>query len=339
MQKTSKKKSAEKSTVLELENLSLTLKTDEGQTLIIDEANIKILRGQTVGLVGESGAGKSMLARSLMQLLPENALLAKESKILYHPDLETVIDIAKLPSRGKEIEKIRGKEIAMIFQQSMSAFSPLYKIGAQIVESLHVHFDITHQKAKQQTIELLATLHIADPEKCFDQYIFELSGGMRQRVMIASALALNPKLLISDEATTALDVTTQSQVVALMMEMQSKLQTSIIFISHDLAITAQIADEIVVMYKGQIFEKGASSEVLENPQHPYTQLLINAIPDIKKQKEKLIPIPKSTDDAEEKIPKGCAFFSRCPKRIENLCERQKPKLEEKKKKHFVSCHL
>ena len=331
--------SKKKSVVLELENLSLTLKTDEGPMLIIDEVNIKILRGQTVGLVGESGAGKSMLARSLMQLLPENAVFSEKSKILYHPDFDTTIDIAKLPNRGKKIEKIRGKEIAMIFQQSMSAFSPLYKVGEQIVESIRVHADISYKEAKQKTIELLETLHIADAEKCFDQYIFQLSGGMRQRVMIASALILNPKLLISDEATTALDVTTQAQVVALMMEMQLKLQTSIIFISHDLAITAQIADEIVVMYKGQIFEKGLSSEILENPQHPYTQLLINAIPDIKKRKEKLIPIPGDINGDSQKKIKGCAFFSRCKKRIENLCEHQKPKLEEKKKRHFVSCHL
>ena len=267
--------------------------------------NLTIQTGKTIGIVGESGSGKSVTAKSIMQLNPGNTI--------YNDNAEIIIDeenVLKFTSKN-DLKKIRGGKVSMIFQEPMASFAPAIKIGHQMVEQLMLHKPLSKKEAKNISIDMLNRVGIADAEKRFNQYAFELSGGMRQRAMIAMALSTMPKLLLADEPTTALDVTIQAQVINLMKDIIKEFNMGVIFITHDLGVIAQVADDVAVMYLGSVVEKGPVNEILKNPKHPYTKGLLNALPDINNLDAPLKPIPGNIPSPLDR-PSACVFRTRCP---------------------------
>ena len=291
--------------LLEIKNLDVKFDTDEGRITAIDNVSLKLDQGKVLGIVGESGSGKSVTAKSIMQLNPGNTI--------YNDDAEIIIDnenVLKFTSKN-DLKKIRGGKVSMIFQEPMASFAPAIKIGNQMIEQLLLHKDIDKNQAKQISVDMLNRVGIADAEKRFNQYAFELSGGMRQRAMIAMALSTMPKLLLADEPTTALDVTIQAQVINLMKDIIKEYNMGVIFITHDLGVIAQVADDVAVMYLGSVVEQGPVNEILKNPMHPYTKGLINALPDINNLDAPLQPIPGNIPSPLDR-PSGCVFRTRCP---------------------------
>ena len=291
--------------LLEIKNLDVKFDTDEGRITAIDNVSLKLDQGKVLGIVGESGSGKSVTAKSIMQLNPGNTI--------YNDDAQIIIDnenVLKFTSKN-DLKKIRGGKVSMIFQEPMASFAPAIKIGNQMVEQLLLHKDIDKNQAKQISVDMLNRVGIADAEKRFNQYAFELSGGMRQRAMIAMALSTMPKLLLADEPTTALDVTIQAQVINLMKDIIKEYNMGVIFITHDLGVIAQVADDVAVMYLGSVVEQGPVNEILKNPLHPYTKGLLNALPDISNLDAPLQPIPGSIPSPLDR-PSGCVFRTRCP---------------------------
>ena len=291
--------------LLEIKNLDVKFDTDEGRITAIDNVSLKLDQGKVLGIVGESGSGKSVTAKSIMQLNPGNTI--------YNDDAEIIIDnenVLKFTSKN-DLKKIRGGKVSMIFQEPMASFAPAIKIGNQMIEQLLLHKDIDKNQAKQISVDMLNRVGIADAEKRFNQYAFELSGGMRQRAMIAMALSTMPKLLLADEPTTALDVTIQAQVINLMKDIIKEYNMGVIFITHDLGVIAQVADDVAVMYLGSVVEQGPVNEILKNPLHPYTKGLLNALPDINNLDAPLQPIPGSIPSPLDR-PSGCVFRTRCP---------------------------
>ncbi len=324
--------------LLEVKNLKISFKTDEGIITAVDGINFSVKRGQTLGIVGESGSGKSVSTWSIMRLLPKNSIIDKDSSIKFQRKSGKVVEITKFKSNSRELRKIRGGEVALIFQEPMSSFSPVYTIGNQIMEAILHHRDVTKAEAEEIAIDMLDRVGISNPGQRFKQYPFELSGGMRQRAMIAVALSMNPSLLIADEPTTSLDVTIQAQILELMNELQEELGMSIIFITHNLGVIAQVADEIEVMYLGKILERGTTKEIIHQPQHPYTQALLKAIPRLDRIGERLkaisgdIPSPLSR-------PVGCPFYTRCDKVMPGLCNVEMPSATKLSDTHTVYCFL
>ncbi|RLD05660.1 MAG: ABC transporter ATP-binding protein [Chloroflexi bacterium] len=324
--------------LLEVKNLKISFKTDEGIITAVDGVNFTVKHGETLGIVGESGSGKSVSTWSIMRLLPKNSIIDKKSSIRFRKKDGKVVDITKLKARSKELRKIRGGEVALIFQEPMSSFSPVYTIGNQIAEAVLQHRDVSKEEAQEIAIDMLDRVGIANPRQRFKQYPFELSGGMRQRAMIAVALSMNPALLIADEPTTSLDVTIQAQILELMNELQEELGMAIIFITHNLGVIAQVADKIEVMYLGKILERGTTKDIIQNPQHPYTQALLKAIPRLDHIGERLnaisgdIPSPLSR-------PTGCPFYTRCEKVIPGICDVKMPNPTKLSDTHTVYCFL
>jgi len=291
--------------LLEINNLDVKFDTDEGRITAIENVSLSLDQGKVLGIVGESGSGKSVTAKSIMQLNPGNTT--------YNDDAEIIIDkenVLKFSSKN-DLKKIRGGKVSMIFQEPMASFAPAIKIGHQMVEQLLLHKSLNKKEAKSISIDMLNRVGIADAEKRFNQYAFELSGGMRQRAMIAMALSTMPKLLLADEPTTALDVTIQAQVINLIKDIIKEYNMGVIFITHDLGVIAQVADDVAVMYLGSIVEKGPVNEILKNPKHPYTKGLLNALPDINNLDAPLRPIPGNIPSPLER-PSGCVFRTRCP---------------------------
>ncbi len=291
--------------LLEINNLDVKFDTDEGRITAIENVSLTLNQGKVLGIVGESGSGKSVTAKSIMQLNPGNTI--------YNDNAEIIIDnenVLKFTSKN-DLKKIRGGKVSMIFQEPMASFAPAIKIGNQMVEQLLLHKDLDKHKAKSISIDMLNRVGIADAEKRFNQYAFELSGGMRQRAMIAMALSTMPKLLLADEPTTALDVTIQAQVINLMKDIIKEFNMGVIFITHDLGVIAQVADDVAVMYLGSVVERGPVNEILKNPKHPYTKGLLNALPDINNLDAPLKPIPGNIPSPLER-PTGCVFRTRCP---------------------------
>ncbi len=291
--------------LLEINNLDVKFDTDEGRITAIDNVSLTLDQGKVLGIVGESGSGKSVTAKSIMQLNPGNTI--------YNDNAEIIIDeenVLKFTSKN-DLKKIRGGKVSMIFQEPMASFAPAIKIGYQMVEQLMIHKPMDKKEAKNISIDMLNRVGIADAEKRFNQYAFELSGGMRQRAMIAMALSTMPKLLLADEPTTALDVTIQAQVINLMKDIIKEYNMGVIFITHDLGVIAQVADDVAVMYLGSVVERGPVNEILKNPKHPYTRGLLNALPDINNLDEPLTPIPGNIPSPLER-PTGCVFRTRCP---------------------------
>jgi peptide/nickel transport system ATP-binding protein len=293
------------STLLEIKNLNVQFDTDEGRIVAVENISLSVNAGEVLGVVGESGSGKSVTAKSIMQLNPGNTH--------YNENAEIIIDeenTLKFTSKA-DLKKIRGGKVSMIFQEPMASFAPAIKIGDQMTEQLLLHKPINMKEAKSISIDMLKRVGIADADKRFNQYAFELSGGMRQRAMIAMALSTMPKLLLADEPTTALDVTIQAQVLNLIKDIVKEYQMGVMFITHDLGVIAQTADTVAVMYLGAIVEKGPVREIIKNPKHPYTRGLLNALPDINNLDAPLKPIPGSIPSPLER-PSGCVFRTRCP---------------------------
>jgi oligopeptide/dipeptide ABC transporter ATP-binding protein len=320
--------------LIDVENLSVQFKTDEGLITAVEDVSFSLAPGEVLGLVGESGSGKSVTAKSLMKLNPPNAIYAPESRIDLHLDSGPV-DIMAL-KRPRDMEIVRGGAISMIFQEPMASFAPAITIGKQMVEQLLIHTDLSKKQAKELSIEMLDRVGILEPAARFNQYAFELSGGMRQRAMIAMALSTKPKLLIADEPTTALDVTIQAQVLDLMKDLVAEFGMGIVFITHDLSVVAQTADRVAVMYLGRIMESGPVREVIRHPAHAYTRGLLNALPKLDDLDAPLTPIPGDIPSPLER-PSGCVFHPRNPElKPGSRYETERPPLTEVSPGHFAA---
>jgi len=320
--------------LLSVENLYLQFDTDEGRITAVDDVSFELKSGEVLGLVGESGSGKSVTAKSLMQLNPSNSVYGSNSKIKLELG-NNVVDVLSL-KKARELEIVRGGAVSMIFQEPMASFAPAITIGNQMVEQLLIHTSLSKKESIELSIEMLERVGINAPDKRFYQYAFELSGGMRQRAMIAMALSTKPKILIADEPTTSLDVTIQSQVIELMKDLVKEFGMAILFITHDLGVIAQVADRVSVMYLGKIVESGPVREVLNRPAHPYTKGLLNALPKLDALDEPLTPVPGDIPSPLER-PSGCVFHTRCPEVIKDRCNTKVPEQIELSKKHSTSC--
>lgn len=322
--------------LLDVENLTLKFDTDEGRITAVDDVSFTLEAGEVMGLVGESGSGKSVTAKSIMKLNPSNAIYGEKTKITLHLD-DGPVDVMSLKSAA-DMRVIRGGAISMIFQEPMASFAPAISIGDQMVEQLQIHTDMNNARAKEVSIEMLARVGISDASARFKQYAFELSGGMRQRAMIAMALSTKPKLLIADEPTTALDVTIQAQVIDLMKDLVSEFGMGIIFITHDLGVIAQTADSVAVMYLSRIVEQGAVRDVIRRTAHPYTKGLLAALPRLDDLDTPLTPIPGDIPSPLER-PSGCVFNTRCSVAPGAICTKELPRFSQVSDSHQVACHL
>ncbi|SNS25552.1 ABC transporter ATP-binding protein [Tropicimonas sediminicola] len=325
-------------TMLKVENLSISFRTDEGLITPVQGVGFEVQAGRTLGLVGESGSGKSVTTKALMKLLPGNAAIAPETRMHYTTKAGAEVRIDTLKPGSRAARQLRGGEIGMIFQEPMASFSPVYTIGNQMMEAIRLHKAVGRKDARAIAIEMLDRVGISNPSGRIDQYPHDLSGGMRQRAMIALALSAGPRLLIADEPTTALDVTIQAQVLELMRELQRDLGMGMIFITHDLGVIAQIADEIAVMYLGTIVERGPTREVIRDPKHPYTQGLLRAIPSLDHLQDRLTPVPGDIPSPTER-PKGCPFHTRCAQALVGTCDRKPPEEVFPSRGHGVRCWL
>lgn len=316
--------------LLEVKNLKTYFYTDEGVVKSVDDVSFDVEKGKTLGIVGESGCGKSITSLSIMQLVetPPGKIVGGE--IIYQGE-------NLLEKNKNQMRKIRGGEIAMIFQEPMTSLNPVFTVGKQIMEALRLHTDLDKEKAKERAIEMLKLVKIPLPEKRFNEYPHQLSGGMRQRVMIAMALACNPKLLIADEPTTALDVTIQAQILKLMNDLKEKTGTSIMLITHDLGVVAQMADHVNVMYAGKVVETAPVFEIFKNPKHPYTKGLMASMPSLSTGGERLETIEGNVPNPIN-LPEGCYFADRCPNCMEK-CKKAQPKDVKVASRHHVSCFL
>ena len=324
------------SALVEVENLTLKFRTDEGLVTAVENVSFTLNKGQVMGLVGESGSGKSVTAKALMRLNARNAVYTPESRITLHTG-KGKVDVLSLKTSA-EMKIVRGGAISMIFQEPMASFAPAITIGKQMVEQLQLHSDMSKKRAREISVEMLDRVGISDAPRRFDQYAFELSGGMRQRAMIAMALSTKPALLIADEPTTALDVTIQAQVIDLMKDLVSEFHMAILFITHDLGVIAQTADRVNVMYLGRMIEEGPVREVIRNPKHPYTQGLLAALPQLDDLEKPLNPVPGDIPSPLER-PSGCVFHTRCSKIVGDQCKARLPQMTSVNADHTVSCHI
>jgi oligopeptide/dipeptide ABC transporter ATP-binding protein len=325
-------------TVLEIRGLRTHFVLESSTVRAVEGVSLELDRNRTLGLVGESGCGKSVTALSIMRLIQSPPGKIVDGQILFHKQNGpgSTLDIASLDPRGAQMRSIRGGEIAMVFQEPMTSLNPLYTVGAQIAESVRLHQKVGRREAMNRALEMLHKVHIADPEQRLDEYPHQLSGGMRQRVMIAMALSCNPAVLIADEPTTALDVTVQAQILDLMRELQSDFDSSIILITHNLGVVSQMADHVAVMYLGKIVEYADVQTVFHRPLHPYTVGLLSSGPVFgRKGKNVLVPIKGIVPTPTEEI-QGCAFAPRCP-RVESICTEKEPLLREAEAGHQVAC--
>jgi oligopeptide/dipeptide ABC transporter ATP-binding protein len=308
--------------------LRTTFRGEQGEVWAVDGVDLRVERGRTLGIVGESGCGKSVTALSIMGLVPQPPGRIAAGEVLFEGE-----DLLKAPAQ--RLRDLRGDKLAMIFQEPMTSLNPAFTVGDQITEALLRHRAIGKEEAKNAAIEMLRRVRIPSPERRAKDYPHQLSGGMRQRVMIAMALACNPKLLIADEPTTALDVTIQAQILELMRALREELGTAIILISHDLGVIAELADEVAVMYAGRIVERCAVGRLFAEPQHPYTVGLLGSIPRLHLERERLAAIQGFVPDAAA-LPEGCPFHPRCPFAVDR-CSKEIPPLEEINAGHFVAC--
>ena len=328
-------------TILEIKDLKTYFFLDnKGVVKAVDGVNLSLDRKATLGIVGESGCGKSVTAMSIMRLIKSPPGKIVGGQILLHRNggnEDKVVDIAALNSKGSQLRHIRGGEIAMVFQEPMTSLNPLHTIGRQIAETVQLHQRVSRKEALGRALEMLHKVHIGDPQRRLRQYPHQLSGGMRQRVMIALALSCNPSILLADEPTTALDVTVQAQILDLMRELQDDFDSSIVMITHNLGVVSQIADHVAVMYLGKVVEQAPVREIFHHPLHPYTEGLLKSVPVLGQKKKLLVPIEGMVPSAAENI-QGCAFASRCPHVMEK-CRIEEPPLKENAPGHQAACWL
>ena len=323
--------------LLQVKNLKVYFYLEEGILKAVDDVSFDIGRKKVLGIVGESGCGKSVTAQSILRIVPHPGRMV-EGEILLHQN-GNLVDLAKLDPFGREIRAIRGKEIAMIFQEPMTSLSPIHTIGNQIMEAVLLHRDMSQSEARELTLEMLYKVGISNPHQRIDEYSYQLSGGLRQRAMIAMALSCNPSLLIADEPTTALDVTVQAQILELMKELQKEFGMSIIYITHNLGVIAEISDEVLVMYLGKVVEHANADEIFHNPLHPYTIGLLKSIPKVGKKARTRLEVIKGIVPTPLDLPRGCRFYQRCREAKEGTCNVDNPSLIEVTKGHRVSCFL
>ena len=323
--------------LLSVDDLTIRFRTDEGLVTAVDDTSFELKDGEILGLVGESGSGKSVTAKALMQLNAGNASYGDDSRITLRLDGEDGQDIDVLTlTRSSDLKVIRGGAISMIFQEPMASFAPAITIGAQMVEQVLLHTTMNKRETKDYSIEMLGRVGISDAALRFNQYAFELSGGMRQRAMIAMALSTKPRVLIADEPTTALDVTIQAQVLDLMRDLVSEYGMAILFITHDLGVIAQTADRVAVMYLGEIVETGSVRQVIHTAAHPYTQGLLHALPRLDDLEAPLTPVAGDIPSPLER-PSGCVFHTRCPLAIPGRCDVAVPETTTLGEGHTVAC--
>jgi oligopeptide transport system ATP-binding protein len=329
---------AAKKPVLEINNLKTYFYLETATVRALDGVDLTLPPSSTLGLVGESGCGKSIMALSVMRLIqsPPGKIVGGQINLLRRSNQE-IVDIAQLDPLGLEIRSIRGGEIAIIFQEPMTSLNPLYTIGDQIAENVLVHMAVGKKEAKERALEMLTMVQINSPKQRLEEYPHQMSGGMRQRVMIAMALSCNPSILIADEPTTALDVTVQAQILDLMRKLQEDFKSSIILITHNLGVVSQMAAVVAVMYLGKIVEYAETRELFHHPLHPYTVGLLNSVPVLGRKGKQLVPIVGMVPTPTDIIP-GCAFSPRCPKAMA-VCNEQIPRLREVEPGHQVSCWL
>ena len=329
--------------LLSVRNLSTHFPLDEGNVVAVDGVSFDLYEGETLGIVGESGCGKSVTALSIMRALDRPGRIVNGQILLRQRSRDTgpdeIIDLAALEPNGEEIRSIRGAQIAYIFQEPMTAFSPVHTVGNQLIEAIMLHRSIEKRDVRQVAIDLLKQVDFPLPEQRLDAYSFELSGGLRQRAMIAMALSSTPRILIADEPTTALDVTTQAQTLDLLRSLQQQSGMAIVLITHDLGVIAEMADNVAVMYLGQVVENASVDDIFHAPKHPYTQELLRSIPSIRSDSsERLSTIPGVVPHAYSR-PEGCPFHPRCPSFMAGTCDRRQPTLLRVAPRHDVSCFL
>jgi peptide/nickel transport system ATP-binding protein len=320
--------------LLDVKNLKTYFFTDEGVVRAVDGVDLYIDKGETLGIVGESGCGKSVTALSIMKLIPQPPGRIVQGEIRY--DGKNLVDLP-----AGRMRKIRGKEISMIFQEPMTSLNPVFTVGEQIAEAVRLHEGLGRREAMAKTVDMLKLVHIPNAERRVKEYPHQLSGGMRQRVMIAMALSCHPKLLIADEPTTALDVTIQAQILELLNELKAKLHMAVMLITHDMGVIAETAQRVIVMYAAKVAEEAPVGELFKEPLHPYTQGLLRSIPRIDldaKEKRRLEAIPGTVPMLRGDIAPGCRFAPRCPF-VKAVCTEQDPVLKEVKPGHKVSCWL
>ncbi len=315
--------------ILSVVDLNTSFRTDRGEVMAVNGVSFNLDRGKILGIVGESGSGKSVTAYSIMQILEKNGSI-KKGQVLYKGQ-----DITKFSE--KQMREFRGKCCSIIFQDPMTSLNPVFTIGNQLKEAIELHTDRKGKVAMDRAIEMLTLVGVNEPEKRVKQYPYELSGGMRQRVMIAMALACEPDILIADEPTTALDVTIQAQILELMQSLQKKLGMAIIMVTHDLGVIADMCDEIIVMYGGRVCERGTAEDIFYRPAHEYTKGLLKSIPSVDRMGEKLIPIPGTPINLLN-MPKGCAFCPRCENAMK-ICIDEIPPEMQMPDGHFASCWM
>ena len=325
-------------TVLTLRNVKTHFFLEEGVLKALDGVSFSIRKEKTLGVIGESGCGKSVTAQSILRIVPDPGKTL-EGEILFRPKDGETINLLDLHPDGEEIRDIRGREISMIFQEPMTSLSPVHTIGSQIREVILLHRTRDKNEAKDISIDMLNKVGISNAPQRYDEYPHQLSGGMRQRAMIAMALSCNPTLLIADEPTTALDVTVQAQILELMKKLQSDFGMSVMYITHDLGVIADVADDVVVMYLGQEVEYTDVRSTFHEPLHPYTRLLLKSIPKIGRKARVRLDAIEGTVPVPLNLPKMCPFFERCPEAMPGTCDQDVPPLYEPKPGHLVRCYL
>jgi peptide/nickel transport system ATP-binding protein len=331
--------------LLSVRNLKTYFAQDEGTVKAVDGVSLELYPGATLGIVGESGCGKSVTARSILRIVDRPGRIV-EGEIHFRRPAPAgaaagnqVVDLAKLAPNSQEMRAIRGAEIALIFQEPMSSFSPVHTVGNQIVEAIMLHQQVSRRQAREKAIEMLQRVGVSLPEQRVDQLAYQLSGGLRQRAMIAMALSCHPTLLIADEPTTALDVTTQTQILELMRQLQGEDGMAIMLITHDLGVVAEMATDVAVMYLGRVVEQAPVDQIFHAPRHPYTQALLRSIPRIRsRSRERLTPIAGAVPHPYDR-PSGCPFHPRCGEFMAGRCDRQAPSLHPVGDQHTVSCFL
>ena len=325
--------------ILSVRNLETHFFADEGIVRAVDGASFDLFNGQTLGIVGESGCGKSVTARSILGIVERPGKVVGGEIHLRPEGSDETFDLIKLDPRGDVIRSIRGAEIALVFQEPMSSFSAYHTVGNQMIEAIRLHQPLDKKQAREKAIEMLHLVGVPRPDRRIDEYSFELSGGLRQRVMIAMALSSDPRILIADEPTTALDVTTQAQILDLLRQLQEERDLAIILITHDMGVIAEMADDVVVMYLGREVEHGSVDDIFHNPKHPYTRALLESIPSVMAEPRSKLATIEGTIPHPFARPLGCPFHPRCADVIQGLCDRETPRFLGTGNGQSVSCFL